>query len=184
MILGVSFAGGALALVLVNISLYASAALSEASMLGLFSADVVVHFVGEEEIDLSMGGLGLSAFCAMEEGFLLNTFREDFPLSSGRSALATVLLAALPNPNLDAVPAFACGSGLKLGGSCCVFDLGSPVCTCLFAGGYTLLPSICPEICAMSASLCSFIWPGVMYCPILLLLPVSPGLVGGSNPDL
>jgi hypothetical protein len=157
MILGVSFAGGALALLLVNISLYASAALSEASMLGLFSADVVVHFVGEEEIDLSMGARGLSAFCAMEEGFLLNTFRDDLPLNSGGSVLATVLLAALPNPNLDAVPTFACGSGLELSEGSHMFGLGSPVCTCLFAGGYTLLPSICPEICAMSASLCSFV---------------------------
>jgi hypothetical protein len=56
MILGGSFAAGVRALVLVNISLYVSAALSEASMLGLFSADVVVHFVGEEEVDLSIGG--------------------------------------------------------------------------------------------------------------------------------
>ena len=56
MILGVSIAGGALALGLVYISLYASAARSEASILGLSSAGVVFHFVGDEEADLSMGG--------------------------------------------------------------------------------------------------------------------------------
>ena len=106
MILGVSIAGRALALGLVYISLYASAARSEASILGLFSADVVFHFVGDEDTDLSMEGRELSAPCAIEEGFLLKTFRDDFALNSGGSALATVLLAALPNPNLDPVPGF------------------------------------------------------------------------------
>lgn len=153
MILGASFAGGALALVLVNISLYASAARSEASMLGLFSSCDGVHFVGDEEMDLSMGARGLSEFCAIEEGFLLSTFRDDFALNSGGSAL-TALLAALPNPNLEPVPGF-CTSGLALGDGSRKFGLGNPVCNCLFAGGYTILPSICPEICAMSASLCS-----------------------------
>jgi hypothetical protein len=131
MILGLSFTGGALALVLVNISLYASADLSEASMLGLFSAWDGVHFVGDEEMDLSIGGRGLSAFCAIEEGFLLSTFRDDFPLNSGGSGL--VLLAALPNPNLDPVPGL-CASGLKLGDGERRFGLGSPACSCLLTG--------------------------------------------------
>jgi hypothetical protein len=152
-------------------------------MLGLFSADVVFHFVGDEETDLSMGGRELSAPCAIEEGFLLNTFRDDFDLNSGGSALAIVLLTALPNPNLDPVPGF-CTSGLAVGDGSRKFGLGSPVCTCRFTGAYGLLTSICPEICAMSASLCSFVWPGAIYCPILLLLPISPGRVGGLNPDL
>jgi hypothetical protein len=42
-----------LALVLVKISLYASADFNEASMLGRCSADVGDHFVGDEEPDLS-----------------------------------------------------------------------------------------------------------------------------------
>jgi hypothetical protein len=139
MIFGASFAAGILALVLVKISLYASAALSDASMLGLFSANVVAHIVGEEEIDLSKRGRGLSEFCAIEEGFLLSTFRDDFPLSSGASAPApgTVLLAAFPNPNLDPVPALTCGSvfDLELGDGSRMFGLRSPVCKGLFGGG-------------------------------------------------
>jgi len=131
MTFGVSFIGGALALVLVNISLYASADLSEESMLGLFSVWDGAHFVGDEEMDLSIGGRGLSAFCAIEEGFLLSTFRDDFPLNSGGSAL--VLLAALPNPNLDPVPGF-CTSGLVLGEGERKFGLGSPACNCLLTG--------------------------------------------------
>lgn len=55
MIFGVSVAADGLALGLVNISLYESAALMEASMLGRFSTAVAVHFVGDDEIDLSPG---------------------------------------------------------------------------------------------------------------------------------
>lgn len=108
-------------------------------MLGLSSANVVAHLFGEEEIDLSTGGRGLSLCCAIEEGFLRSTFRDDFPLSSGGSdsALGAVLLTALPNPNLDPVPALACGStfGRELGEGSRKFGLGSPVCNCLLTAG-------------------------------------------------
>jgi hypothetical protein len=78
-------------------------------------------------------------FCAIEEGFLLSTFRDDFPLSSDTSATAPgfILLAAFPNPNLDPVPTLDGGSDfdLELGDGSRIFGLGSPFCNCLFIGG-------------------------------------------------
>jgi hypothetical protein len=101
MIEGDSLTADDLALVLAKISLYASADLSEASMLGLVSAETWDHFDGDEDPDLSIAERGLLGFCAIEEGFLLNTLRDDFPFSSGAVLGFTVFADGLPNPKLD-----------------------------------------------------------------------------------
>jgi hypothetical protein len=153
-------------------------------MLGRVSTDVWDHFDGDDDPDLSAADRGIPWSCAIEEGFLLKTLREDFPLNSGTAA---VFAEAFPNPNLEAeafsglVWGIANGAGevsRKPG-------LGRPVCGALLTELCPLFGSICPEICAISASLCSsLLVPGCMDVPCLLLRGASPGRVGGSNPDL
>jgi hypothetical protein len=160
---------------------------SDASMLGRVSAEVVAHFVGDVEPDLPRAGRELSACCEIEEGFLLKTFRDDFPLSSWGGLADGGLLVDRPNPNLGAAtpPDLVSGTFLELGDGSRILGLGNPVCAGLWSGTWSLLGSICPDMCAMSASLCSdFADPGCMYVPCLLLLEISPGRVGGSNPVL
>jgi hypothetical protein len=156
-------------------------------MLGRTSDEVVVHLVGDIEPALPTAGRELSGCCKIEEGFLRKTFRDDFPLNSWGCPADGGLLDDLPNPNLVAAIPLGLVSGtiLELGDGSRMLGLGSAVCTGLLSGTWPLLGSICPDMCAMSASLCSnFAGPGCMYVPCLLLLEVSPGRVGGSNPAL
>ena len=68
-------------------------------MLGRVSTDVWDHFDGDDDPELPAADRGIPWFCAIEEGFLLKTLREDFPLNSGTVA---VFAKGFPNPNLEA----------------------------------------------------------------------------------
>jgi len=119
-----------LALVLVKISLYASADFREASMLGRVSADVRDHLVGEEDPDLSVDGRELPACChATEDGFLLKTFRDDFFFNSGVGLALPAFVFDLPKPKLvDATPLdLDSGTTLILGEGSRMLGLGRPV---------------------------------------------------------
>ena len=141
---------------------------------------------GDVDPDLSRLERGSPEFCAMEEGFLLKTLREDLPLNSGTFCFGVVVVAVLPKPKRDPdVLGFVSGIDLVFGDGERMLGLGNPVCCVLPTGVGPLLGSVCPDICAMSASLRSTLaGPGCIYVTSLLLLGASPGRVGGSNPDL
>jgi len=127
-------------------------------------------------------GIEVPVGCAIEEGFRLSTFRDDFPLNCGGACPAGVV-PVLANPKLDEGFGFACTSCLvmRLGGSRKV-GLGSPVCD---DAGALLLGSICAEGCATSPSLGSILSAlGCVCIPILLNRLESPCRDGGSNPAL
>ena len=158
-------------------------------MLGRASAGDCDHFVGDDDPALEVEGREPTGCChAMEDGFLLRTLRDVFPFSSGAGAVTVVFAVDLPNPKLDPVAplGFVSNVGFGPGDGSRIFGLrGSPYWWGLIAGACPLLDSVCPDICDISSSLLSdLLMPGCMYVPWRLLLEGSPGLVGGSNPDL
>ena len=98
-------------------------------MLGRLSADASDHFDGDVDPDLSTANLGTGCW-EMEDGFLLNTFLDDFPFNSGAGAIlvgAGGLLLDLPNPNLCPL-GFGSAMVLVLGEGERKPGLGKPVC--------------------------------------------------------
>jgi hypothetical protein len=149
-------------------------------MLGRLSADVCDHLVGDDETERSAGRDPAVCCHATDEGFRLNTFREDLPLSSGVGPGMVAFPVDFPKIPFD----FVSGTDLVLGEGSRILGRGSPVYCGRLAGACPLLDSVCPDMCAISASLCStLLCACCAYVPILLVLAGSPGRVGGSNPD-
>jgi hypothetical protein len=102
---------------------------------------------GEVDPDLSRLGRGSPEFCAIEEGFLFKTLREDLPLNSGTFSFGVVVVAVLPKPKRDPdMLSFVSGIDLVFGDGERMLGLGNPVCCILPTGAGPLLGSICPDI--------------------------------------
>lgn len=177
--------GEDLALVLVKMSLYASIDLIEASMLGRRSVDAEDHFVGEVDSGRSIFDRVSSEGCPIKEGFLLKTFRDGLLLSSGASLSEGPFIFDLPNPNLEAVPA----RGAVGSEGCPLSNEGSRVlergwtrwfCCAFPATSCPLRESVSPVSLYSGLRLLD---PGCAYAPGILLPFLSPGRVGGSNPN-
>ena len=164
-------------------------------MLGRNSEPEDDHFVGDEEPALRRGGREPPACCAIEEGFLLSTFREDLPFRFVGAMVAGWIPVGFPNPNLDPELPLPLGrvshAGLEPGEGARKLGFATPPRSVgLSKGTSSQLDFTCPDICADSPSISSHLaGPDCMYAPCLLVLDVSildlsPGRVGGSNPDL
>jgi len=154
-------------------------------MLGRRSTGVWDIFVGDEVTERLIVGREPPDCCATEDGFLLKTFRDDFPRNWGTSPPVPDLLVDFPNPNCPPNPFGLISGPDELGMGSRALGRGNAVCCVLCIGDGPRRGSIWPDKCAMSASLCSILGgPPCMYVPILLLRAVSPGLVGGSKPAL
>ena len=163
-------------------------------MLGRLSADGRNHFDGEVDPDLStdLSTLDFGSGCwDIVEGFLLNTFREDFPFNSGTGAAlvgAGGLLLDLPNPNLCTLGLGSANVLVVPGEGERIPALGILDCCCDLVGCGMLFPlrgSNCVGILVLSAFLGTCLSNvGCQYVPALLSLLTSPGLFGGSKPAL